>query len=57
MFAITMTNGTICTAERVLAVMYPHDDEGKRTYYVAQIQGAKRRIKPEDVAAVAELVR
>jgi len=56
MFQLVFTNGTICLATRVVAVMYPHDDEGKKTYYVAQIDNAKRRINPADVASVAMVV-
>jgi len=56
MFQIVFTNGTICMAQRVVAVMYPHDDAGDKTYYVAQVEGAKRRIKPADVASVAMVV-
>lgn len=52
MFAVTFNNGTICHATRVVAVMSPHDDAGDKTYYVAQIAGAKRRIDPKDVASV-----
>ena len=56
MFAIRMANGTICMAERVVVVLFPHDDTGEKSYYVAQIQGAKRRMKPADVAAVEMVV-
>lgn len=52
MFAITFTNGTICVARRVVSVMHPHDDAGDKTYYVAQIDNAKRRIRPADVAQI-----
>lgn len=52
MYAITFKNGTICQALRVVAVMSPHDDAGDKTYYVAQIASAKRRIDPKDVASV-----
>jgi hypothetical protein len=52
MVEITMSNGTICVATRVFAVLSAHDDEGKKTYYVAQIQGARRRLAPEQIRAV-----
>lgn len=57
MFAITMENGTICTAIRVVGVLSANDPEGKKTYYVAQINGAKRILKPEDVASIAQVVQ
>jgi hypothetical protein len=56
MFAITFTNGTICRAIRVLAVLSPHDDTGEKTYYVAQIDNAKRRIQPAEVASIDRIV-
>jgi hypothetical protein len=56
MFQIVFTNGTICMAIRVLAVMSPHDDAGDKTYYVAQIDNAKRRIPVADVAEIAMVV-
>lgn len=56
MFAITMNNGTICTAIRVVGVLSAHDDEGAKTYYVAQVDGAKRRLEPRDVAKIEMLV-
>lgn len=56
MFAITMNNGTICTAIRVVGVLSAHDDEGAKTYYVAQVDNAKRRLEPRDVAKIEMLV-
>jgi hypothetical protein len=56
MYEIIFANGTVCPAERVVGVLSAHDPEGKKTYYVAQINGAKRRIKPEDVTSIAQLV-
>jgi len=56
MFQIVFTNGTICLATRVVAVMYPHDDAGEKTYYVAQVDNARRRINPKDVTSVAMVV-
>ena len=52
MVEITFTNGTVCLAERVFGVMYPNDDAGDKTYYVAQIQGARRRLVPENIQAI-----
>jgi hypothetical protein len=57
MFAITFTNGTVCTAERAVGVLSAGDPEGKKTYYVAQINGAKRRLKPEEVASIAQVIQ
>lgn len=55
MFAITMVNGTICTAIRVVGVLSANDDEGNKTYYVAQIDNAKRRLEPKDVLGIARI--
>lgn len=52
MFEITLANGTVCRAQRFLTVLSPHDEEGKKTYFVAQIDGAKRRMTPEQVRGV-----
>lgn len=52
MVEITLANGTICTATRMVAVLSPKDDEGAKTYYVAQIQGHRRRLAPDDVTAM-----
>lgn len=52
MFEVRFKNGTVCQAMRVVAVMSPHDDAGDKTYYIAQIATAKRRIDPRDVASV-----
>jgi len=52
MYAITFTNGTVCMAERAVGVLSANDPEGKKTYYVAQIQGARRRLKPEEVDSI-----
>lgn len=53
MVEITFLNGTVCHAERVLGVMFANDDAGDKTYFVAQIQGAKRRLIPEDLKSVS----
>jgi hypothetical protein len=52
MVEITLSNGTVCIATRMVAVLSANDDEGKKTYYVAQIQGHRRRLAPEDVRTI-----
>jgi hypothetical protein len=56
MFEILFENGTICRAERVVGVLSPNDDAGDKTYYVAQINNARRRIELKDVAKVEMLI-
>lgn len=56
MVEITFKNGMVCVAERVFGVLFPHDDEGDKTYYVAQIQGARRRLVPEELASVNVMI-
>lgn len=41
---VTMDDGSHFTAERILQVLSPHDPEGEKTYFVAQIDGVRRRL-------------
>ena len=52
MFTIQFTNGTVCVATRVLGLHHPHDPEGEKAMFWAQINGAKRRIDPKTVKTI-----
>lgn len=49
MVVVHLTSGLACKVDRFVTVLSAHDPEGKKTYHVGQIAGAKRRFAPEDV--------
>lgn len=44
MVDITLDDGTHFAAQRVFQVLSANDPEGEKTYFVAQIDGARRRL-------------
>lgn len=51
-YAITFLDDTVCVATRVLGLAFPHDPNGDRTVFYAQINGHRRRINPKDVKTI-----
>lgn len=52
MVQVHLTSGMVCSVDRFVTVMFPGDPEGKKTYHVGQIAGAKRRFNHDEVAAI-----
>ena len=47
-----MLKDGVCLAVRFFGVLSAHDDEGDKTYYVAQIGSGKRRLAPDQILSV-----
>lgn len=55
MYEITFADGSVCLATRVFGVLSARDDAGDKTYFVAQIDGVKRRLPPDRIKSVVML--
>lgn len=55
MYEITFSDGTVCQASRVFGVLSARDDAGEKTYFVAQIDGARRRLAPDRIRSITHL--
>lgn len=53
MVQVILANGTVCPVDRFVQVLSAHDDDGKKTYCVGQIAGAKRRFAVEEVTGIS----